>query len=98
MATNYEKLHNEEVELKAMNGMACLVMNVAAVLVFIAVFVIGVVLIEADGVSVLAVLMIVIGALYGFVVGPMIFVGLKVLKPNEAYVLKIGRASCRERV
>ena len=84
-----EKMHGEEIELRAMNGMACLVMNVLAVILFIAVFVVGVVMIEADGNKALAVLLMVVGGLYGFVVGPVIFVGLKVLKPNEAYVLTL---------
>ena len=86
---NNEKLHNEEVELKAMNGMACLIMNIIAEIVLIAAFVFGVIIISTDGNMVLAVLLTVIGALYGFIFGPVVFVGLKVLKPNEAYVLTL---------
>ena len=86
---NTEKLYSEEVELKAMNGMACLVMNILAVLVFIGAFVWGVIMIESDGDTLLAVLLMVIGGLYGFIIGPMIFIGLRVLKPNEAYVLTL---------
>jgi regulator of protease activity HflC (stomatin/prohibitin superfamily) len=37
----------------------------------------------------LRVILIIIGALYGFIVGPIFFCGLKVLKPNEAYVLTL---------
>ena len=89
MVGGNEKMHGEEIELRAMNGMACLVMNVLAVLVFIAAFVVGVVMIEAGGNKALPVLLMVVGGLYGFVVGPVLFVGLKILKPNEAYVLTL---------
>ena len=86
---NSSNLHSEEIDLKAMKGMACLVMNVLAVIVFIAAFIFGVVMIESGGNMAFAVTLTVIGALYGFVAGPVIFAGLKVLKPNEAYVLTL---------
>ena len=86
---NSKKIH-EEIELNAMNGMACLVMNIIAMLVCIAVFVFGIIMIEAgDGSTIAAIAMITIGSLYGFVAGPIIFVGLKILKPNEAYVMTL---------
>ena len=84
-----KKLHDEEIELKAMNGMACLIMNVLAVIIFIAAFVIGAVIVESGGNVLTAVILMVIGGLYGFIAGPVIFAGLKVLKPNEAYVLTL---------
>ena len=87
--SNQEKLHSEEVELKAMNGMACLVMNILALLVFITAFIIGAVMIDSGGNLPLAILLMVVGGLYGFIIGPVIFIGLKVLKPNEAYVLTL---------
>ena len=80
---------NKEVELKAMNGMVCLLLNVLAVIVFIVLFVIGVVMIDGEKSAAGAAIFIVIGGLYGFIVGPVIFIGLKVLKPNEAYVLTL---------
>jgi len=109
---NDRMIQNEEIELRAMNGMACMVMNILAVLACIAAFVYGVVLIESTGYpagsiafiddgfvltqsipsgdnTVIAILLIAIGGLYGFILGPMIFAGLKVLKPNEAYVLTL---------
>ena len=84
-----EKIHTEEIELKAMNGMVCMIMNILAVLVCIAAFAIGIVLADSGGNAVLATLLAVVGGLYGFIAGPVIFVGLKVLKPNEAYVLTL---------
>jgi len=91
MATTNDRVkQNEEIELKAMNGMACMVMNILAVLACIAVFVIGVWMAYSNiGPLFVAVLMIVIGALYSCAIGPVIFVGLKIIKPNEALVLTL---------
>ena len=84
------KLHGEETELKARNGMACMVVNILATIALIAAFVLGVLMVaQESSATPLAVVLIVVGALYGFFVGPVIFVGLKVLKPNEAYVLTL---------
>ena len=89
MEDRNKTFQNEEIELKAMNGMACLVMNILAILACIAAFVFGAVLIGTDGDLTLAAILMVIGGLYGFMLGPVIFIGLKVLKPNEAYVLTL---------
>ena len=83
------KAQSEEIVLKAMGGMACMIMNILAVLAFTAVFVIGVVMIEGGGDLTLSILMVVIGALYAFAAGPVIFIGLKMLNPNEALVLTL---------
>ena len=86
---NNEELRSEEIELKAMKGMPCLVMNVLAVAVCTAAFIYGVILIATGGNVGLAAALMVVGGLYGFIVGPVVFVGLKILKPNEAYVLTL---------
>ena len=91
MSANVEnyKVQNEEVELRAINGMSCMLMNIVAILVFIAVFVFGVIFLESGESVTLGVVLTVVGALYAFIAGPVIFIGLKVLKPNEAYVLTL---------
>ena len=81
--------YSEEIELKAMKGMPCLILNIAATLIAIAAFVWGAILIENNGDSSIAVILMVAGGLYGFIAGPMIFPGLRVLKPNEAAVLTL---------
>ena len=88
---NYAKIQHEEIELRAMNGMACLVMNILAVIACTAAFVFGVLMITVwdDSSFGLALTMIIVGSLYGFAVGPVIFIGLKILKPNEAYVMTL---------
>ena len=90
MSVINEKNHHEEIKLHAMNGMACLVMNILAVLTCTAVFVLGVLMISAwDGNFAIALTMIIVGSLYAFAVGPVIFIGLKILKPNEAFVMTL---------
>ena len=84
-----EKQQSEEIELEAMNGMPCLIMNTVAIIICIAAFVYGAILVELSRNIALAVILMVIGGLYGFIAGPVIYIGHKVLKPNEAYVLTI---------
>ena len=87
------KMHNEEIDLKAGSGMMMLVVNILLVLAGVALFVISIVqnvnLYENGEPYTLWVLLTVAGALYSFAIGPMLFVGLKTLKPNEAYVLTL---------
>jgi len=69
-------------------------MNTLATIVFIAAFVIGVVMLESGRETVVAIIMVVVGAIYGYVISPMTYVGLKVLKPNEAIVLTLFGRYC----
>jgi len=88
--TNEKKVHHEEIELRAMNGMSCLIMNILAVLAFTAAFIFGIVMIvNENGPQAIALTLIIVGSLYAFVVGPILFVGLKILKPNEAFVMTL---------
>jgi len=94
-----DRKYIEEIDLKASKGMPFLILNSLAVLIAIAAFFFGLflavglnsdtgkVLVEARG-SGWAVLAV-IGGLYGFVIGPLLYVGLKILKPNEALVLTL---------
>jgi regulator of protease activity HflC (stomatin/prohibitin superfamily) len=79
--------------LKAKSGMPVLILNILAMLAFIALFILGIILAEragARGSAVFpAVALIAVSALVGFLVCPIIFIGLKVLKPNEALVLTL---------
>jgi len=86
---NTGKTHIEEIEPKAIKGMPCMIMNILAVAICIAAFIVGAVLVEAESQVPLAVILLVIGCVYGFIAGPVIFVGLKTLKPNEAMVLTL---------
>ncbi len=79
----------EEIEPKYISGMAMLLLNILLMLAAIAAFIIGAIL-ASDGRLVTAgVVLLVAGGLYACLVGPILFAGLKVLKPNEAYVLTL---------
>ncbi|MDR2599337.1 MAG: SPFH domain-containing protein, partial [Oscillospiraceae bacterium] len=89
--TNEKNTHHEEIELRAMDGMACLIMNILAILACIFAFIFGIlILVEVfAGSYALAMTMVIVGSLYAFLFGPFIFIGLKVLKPNEALVMTL---------
>lgn len=82
---NKEKLISEEIVPSAMNGMFMLILNLALMLgsVFLFFFTIN-----SRG-GALSVIMIILSGLYFFIIGPILFAGLKVLKPNEALVLTL---------
>lgn len=74
--------------LKAKSGMAALVLNTLALLAFLFLFIVGIT--QASRLPGLAAgLLIAVSALMGFVVCPILYAGLKVLKPNEALVLTL---------
>ena len=91
MATyvNNQRTPSEEIELKAKNGMACMVLNILATLAANTAFVFGVLFVELWGNAALGALLLIVGGLYGFIVGPVLFIGLRVLKPNEALVVTL---------
>ena len=83
-------IHSEEIEMKAINGMGCLIMNILAQIVCMASFVIGVIMLADNIVQpVIGILMCIIGAIYGFAIAPVVYIGLKIVKPNEALVLTL---------
>lgn len=74
-------VHTEEIHPKAQNGMAILLLNILLILFGIAGFAYGIVVESA--------LPAILGGLYAFVAGPILFAGLKVLQPQEALVLTL---------
>jgi len=94
MAVNSKTFQNEEIEIRAMSGMACMIMNILAMIACTAAFTFGVILLESvlssgNGNVALPVILMIISGFYAFLFGPVIFAGLKILKPNEAYVLTL---------
>ena len=91
MATSNDKtIQNDEINLKAMNGMSCMIMNILAVLACIAAFILGVYMMYTENsASALSIILVVVGTLYGMIIGPVLFIGLKIIKPNEALVLTL---------
>ncbi len=83
------QVQHREIEAKSTNGMLMLIPNlvlyVASVVLFI--FALGY---DGRGAGfVTKALPIIVSCVYFFVVGPILFMGLKVLKPNEALVLTL---------
>ncbi len=71
----------EEIEARYSNGMVVLIINIILIILGIIAFIAGIINEIIP--------LIVIGALYSFIIGPILFAGLKVLKPNEALVLTL---------
>ena len=93
--TTSNKAHQyEEIDLKAGRGMAALILNTLVIIAALIVFVIGIVRM-AGGENTfllgmpLGVVMIVAGSIYAFIIGPILYCGLKIVKPNEALVLAL---------
>lgn len=76
----------EKVLLTPVNGLIFLVINTLLILLAIAAFVIALVVAIPTP---LRVLVLVATSLYGFVVGPVLYAGLKVINPNEALVFTL---------
>ncbi len=83
------QVHNDEVMAKYVNGMSILLLNIILMVVAVVAFIYGIGLIENYGNSAIGGTFIVIAVIYFFIFAPIIFAGLKVLKPNEALVLTL---------
>jgi regulator of protease activity HflC (stomatin/prohibitin superfamily) len=81
------KLHDQEIVAKSTGGMPVLLLNIVLMIAALLLFIFGIKL--ATELNVLGIIMIVAGSIYLFIIGPIIFLGLKVLKPNEALVLTL---------
>lgn len=79
--SNERQLHYEEITPKYTNGMVMLILNIVLMLAAAA----GVIL----GFISFNILLVVVSAIYLFIIGPILFAGLKILKPNEAFVLTL---------
>lgn len=82
-----KKLQFHEIDPKPKKGMVFLVLNIIMMLAALGIFIYGINL--TDRSTSIGIVLIVLGALYLVIVGPLIFGGLKILKPNEALVLTL---------
>lgn len=88
LKTNEKQLHYEELTPKSANGMAMLLLNILLTLASAGGVVFG--LIRAASVGGASnITLVVICAIYFLIIGPILFAGLKTLKPNEALVLTL---------
>ena len=85
--SNDKQLHFEEITPKSINGLAVLILNILLILAAVAGFIFGLIRVNDGGSFNIA--LIVACALYFSLIGPILFAGLKILKPNEALVLTL---------
>ena len=78
-----------ETELKAASGMAALLLNTFLMLAFTAALVVGIEFAVEEFLIALGAVLIIVGSVYICIIGPILYIGLKVLKPNEALVLTL---------
>lgn len=87
--TSERQLHYEEIQAKNISGMMMLVLNIVLMIGALAGFIYGIVLAGSGASLGLWLSLTVVCALYLFLIGPFLFVGLKILQPNEALVLTL---------
>lgn len=85
---NNNILQTQEKDISGGSGMTALITNSMMILVGIAAFVFGILWIER-GHTALGVTVVIVSSLFSFIIGPVLYAGLKILKPNEALVLTL---------
>ena len=86
---DHPRFQLEEHAAPSASGMLALVLNILLILATWVLFVIALTPLASNLHIVVRVMLIIITALYGFIIGPLLFAGLKILKPNEALVLTL---------
>ena len=86
--SSQKQLHFEEISPKSVNGMVMLLLNILLMLASIAGFIMEI-FNAASGNDAPNLAVIILCVIYLFIIGPILFAGLKILKPNEAYVLTL---------
>ena len=86
---NGKPVHQEEIYPKYLSGMTMLILNLMLVLAAIAVLILGIRIINNGVSTALGTTLIITGILYISIIAPLMFIGLKILKPNEALVLTL---------
>lgn len=86
---NHIESFDQQKKVNAKSGIAVLFLNMLGMLAFMGLFILGIVWAEQGRNVFGCVVLIVFSALMSFIVCPVLFAGLKVLKPNEALVLTL---------
>ena len=86
---NKRQIYEDEIIAKSTNGMPMLILNILLMVVSIAGFVGSVIMVANLNNVALGVVLIILCMAYFCIIGPILFAGLKVLKPNEALVLTL---------
>jgi len=82
-------MSREEKVLHPIAGMPILIINIILMIAALIMFIYGAVMLEGGNDVTLGIVLMILGGIYSFVKGPIIFFGLKVLQPNEALVLTL---------
>ncbi|HWQ75605.1 MAG TPA: SPFH domain-containing protein [Syntrophomonas sp.] len=93
MSENVKPVENQlqyrEIEAKSTNGMLMLILNLVLYIAFTALFIFALNYDDRGSGFDPKALLIIMSCVYLFVIGPILFIGLKILKPNEALVLTL---------
>lgn len=84
-----EPMNYEEIQAKSISGITMLVLNILLLCVSIVAIIAGIIMSDNPLTFTQGMFYIVLGFIYSFIVSPTLFLGLKVLKPNEALVLTL---------
>lgn len=87
--TEREQFTYEEIPVKSFNGMTVLLISFLLYIASLFGFIRGIIVIENEPGNALAIAMIIASFLYLFIIGPILFIGLKIIKPNEAAVFTL---------
>lgn len=82
-------LHYEEIKAKSVSGLPVLILNIILMLASVYGFILGIKHIVDRTGTTDGIVLLIVSLVYFTIVGPIIFIGLKVLKPNEALVLTL---------
>jgi len=86
---NQKKVDQEEINPKVVSGMPVLIVNILLILLAGVAVVLGIRDVANEEGTALSTAIIIAGSVYSSIIGPIIFIGLKVLQPNEALVLTL---------
>ena len=88
-SANEKQLHYEEIKAKAVNGMTMLLANILLMIASIIGFIRSIGVVEEGKYGVFGIAVLVACITYFSFIGPVLFTGLKVLRPKEALVLTL---------
>jgi len=86
---NTRQIYEDELVAKSYNAMLMLILNIFLTIASLCGFVNGILIVENSTNIAFGIITIVCCLLYSCVIGPILFSGLKILKPNEAMVLTL---------
>ena len=89
-------VHDQEFSARSVSGIPMLILNIILMIGALVLFIRGIGIADAAGPGAKAggIIMLSLGGLYFFIIGPILFNGLKIIRPNEAAVLTLFGRYC----